>query len=60
MIIWQGIAKPCDFLKPPHEFDEFLSEITDDSSLIARAFPDVKQCIVDGSRYNIKLQFLRI
>lgn len=44
--------------------DEFLSRntknsdlngITDDSSLIARVFPDERQVSVEGSKYNIKI-----
>lgn len=47
-----------DYIEEMLQYDDFtdrLRGITDDSSLIARVFPNERQMSVEGSKYNIKI-----
>lgn len=37
------------------QYEQALQDITDDSSLIARVFPEVEQNMIEGSKFNIKI-----
>lgn len=55
--IAKGITDYIENLKVQYgsKYEEKLSDITDDSSLIARVFPEIEQNMIEGSKFNIKI-----